>query len=411
MLLTPDNGHHITENTTLAPGVYYAPQGLEIAADGVTLDGNGALLVGMDRAGSGLRIRGRQGVTIRNLRLSEYYHGIAAEDCRDLTIEGCTVRATAEEPANTLFLDIWRPAERSYGGGIFLHRVHGGRIAHNDIQHQQNGLLCYTCSDLGIYSNLANHCSGFGFHLFAASDCVLEANSADFCCRYEPRPGGGGHVGADSAGFLIVHGSCRNLFRANSARLGGDGFFLAGLRPDWVHVPCDGNRFEGNDASYSPNIAFEATFSSGNVFVNNIAHGGNYGFWLGFSTANRLEGNTISANRRAGIAVENGIECVVQQNTIRNNAYGILLWSKYVEAFAQAVPANNTSRNWLITANQLLENGVALRIAADQDHGVRPLPPTTPRCPPPHNHTLRANRFHNNRENIQALGAEAPMLE
>jgi parallel beta-helix repeat protein len=394
----------------LAPGVYVLPRGLEIGADGVTLDGNGALLVGIGRTGSGVRVRGRHGVTIRNLRLSEYYHGIAAEDCRDLTIEDCTVRATAEEPANTLFLDIWRTAEQAYGAGIWLHRVQGGRLERNDLQHQQNGLLCYSCADLRIMANTANHCSGFGFHLFASSDCLLEANSADFCCRYEPRGEGLGHVGADAAGFLIVHGSCRNVFRNNSARLGGDGFFLAGLRPDWVHVPCNDNRFEANDASYSPNIAFEATFSSANVFVNNRAHGGNYGFWLGFSTANRVEGNTISANRRAGIAVENGVGCVVQRNTISANTYGILLWSKYVEPFAQAVPANDTSRDWLIAANRFSDNGVAIRIAADQDHGVRPLPPATPRCPPPQRHTVRANQLHNNREDFQIDGAEPPVL-
>jgi parallel beta-helix repeat protein len=409
-MLVPVNDHCITEDTTLAPGVYLLPQGLEIAADGVTLDGNGALLVGMGRSGSGLRIRGRQGVTIRNLRLSEYYHGIVADDCRDLTIEQCTMRATAEEPANTLFLDIWRPAERAYGGGILLRGVQGGRIVGNDLQHQQNGLLCYHCARLTVQANVANHCSGFGFHLFASCDCRLEANSADFCCRYEPRPNGG-HVGADAAGFLIVHGSCRNSFRANTARMGGDGFFLAGLRPDWVHVPCNDNRFEGNDASYSPNIAFEATFSSANVFVNNVAHGGNYGFWLGFSAANRLENNTISANRRAGIAVENGIDCSVQQNTISANAYGILLWSNYVAPFAQAVPANDTSRNWLIVGNRFVENGVAVRIAADQDHGVRPLSAPTLRCPPPRDHTLRANHFVRNRRDLDVEGAEPPFVE
>lgn len=407
-MIIPTPGVPITESATLVPGVYVLPQGLEIAADGVTLDGNGALLVGMDRSGSGLRVHGRHGVTVRNLRLSEYYHGITAVDCHDLTIEACTIRATAEAPANTLFLDIWRPADQAYGGAILLHRVSGAHIAQNDLQHQQNGLLCYTCQDLRIYSNIANHCSGFGFHLFASSDCVLEGNSADFCCRYEPRPTGG-HLGADAAGFLIVHGSCRNHFRANTARMGGDGFFLAGLRPDWVHVPCNDNRFEGNDASYSPNIAFEATFSSGNVFIDNRAYGGNYGFWLGFSTANQLIGNTIAANRRAGIAVENGVDCMVDRNTISANAYGILLWSKYVAPFAQAVPANNTSRNWLISTNEFVENGVALRIAADHDHGIRPMPPAAPTCPPPHTHRLRANRFRANRIDVDLVGAEAPL--
>jgi len=408
-MVTPHDNMRITADTTFAPGVYLLPAGVEIVADGVTLDGGGALLVGAGRAGSGVRVRGRDGVTIKNLRLAEFYHGIAAEECAGLTIAGCAVRATAEEPANTLFLDIWRPAERAYGGGIWLHRVRASALLDNDLQHQQSGLLCYGCSGLTVRGNLANHCSGFGLHLFASSDCLVEANYADFCCRYEPRPGGG-HLGADAAGFLIAHGSCRNVFRGNVARMGGDGFFLAGLRPDWAHVPCDDNLFEDNDGSYSPNIAFEATFSRGNIFRGNRAVGCNYGFWLGFSSDNLLERNEIAQNRRGGVAVENGVGFEVRDNDLSENAYGLLLWSKFVAPFAAALPANDTCRNWLVEANRFARNGVAVRIAADQDHGVRPLPPGAPRCPPPHGHTLRANSFAGDRVAVEHPGCPAPTM-
>jgi parallel beta-helix repeat protein len=272
-------------------------------------------------------------------------------------------------------------------------------------------MLAYGCAGLAVRDNLANHCSGFGFHFFATSDSVVERNSADFCCRYEPRGAGRGHLGADAAGFLIAHGSCRNTFRDNLARMGGDGFFLAGLRPDWVHVPCDDNLFEGNDASHSPNIAFEATFSRGNIYRRNRASACNYGFWLGFSRENLVEGNEIHASRRAGVAVENGIGCTVRDNSLAEGAYGVLLWSKYVQPFALALPDNDTSRDWLIEANRFERNGVAIRIAADQDHGVRPLAAGIPRCPRPRAHTLRANRFRENRLDIELVGAEDPALD
>jgi parallel beta-helix repeat protein len=210
---------------------------------------------------------------------------------------------------------------------------------------------------------------------------------------------------------LIAHGSCRNRFRDNQARMGGDGFFLAGLRPDWQHVPCDNNLFEGNDGSYSPNIAFEATFSSGNIYRRNKANGCNYGFWLGFSRENLVEENEVWASRRGGVAVENGVGCSVRGNSFVENAYGVLLWSKYVQPFAQALPANDTSRDWLIEANRFTGNGVAVRIAADQDHGVRPLAPTVPRCPRPRNHSLRANSFRDNRLDIELIDADDPILD
>lgn len=409
-MVTPTDGMLITEDTRLAPGVYHLPRGITLAADGVALDGNGALLVGAG-GGRGVTLRGRGAATITNLRLSAYYHGIFAEGCAGLRISGCELRATAELQANTLFLDIWRPAERAYGAGILLHGVRDGTIERNDLQHQQNGLLCYSCERLVVRDNLANHCSGFGFHFFSTGDCLVERNSADFCCRYEPRSAGTGHLGADAAAFLIAHGSCRNVFRANQARMGGDGFFLAGLRPDWVHVPCDDNLFEGNDGSHSPNIAFEATFSSGNLFRRNKANACNYGFWLGFSRENLVEENELWASRRGGVAVENGVGCVVRGNSFSENAYGVLLWSKYVAPFALALPANDTSRDWLIEQNRFVRNGVAVRIAADQDHGVRPLPSTTPRCPTPRAHTLRANSFRDNRLDIELIDADEPVLD
>jgi parallel beta-helix repeat protein len=409
-MVVPTDGMVITENTWFAPGVYYLPRGITIAADNVALEGSGALLVGAGR-GRGVTVRGHGGVTIKNLRLSAYYHGIFAEGCAGLRVVGCEARATAELQANTAFLDIWRPAAQAYGAGVMLSGVQDGQILRNDLQHQQSGLLCYDSARITVRDNLANHCSGFGFHFFNSSDCLVERNSADFCCRYEPRGAGRGHLGADAAGFLIAHGSCRNVFRDNQARMGGDGFFLAGLRPDWVHVPCDDNLFEGNDGSYSPNIAFEATFSRGNLYRRNKANACNYGFWLGFSRDNRVEENEIWASRRGGVAVENGVGCVVRGNSFSESAYGVLLWSKYVQPFALALPANDTSRDWLIEQNRFERNGVAVRIAADQDHGVRPLAAAAPRCPRPHGHTLRGNRFRENRLDIELIDADEPVLD
>jgi hypothetical protein len=73
-LTTPQDGMTITRDTVFAPGVYFMPNGIEIAADGVALDGNGALLIGADFQGSGVRVNKHASVTIRNLRVERYYH-------------------------------------------------------------------------------------------------------------------------------------------------------------------------------------------------------------------------------------------------------------------------------------------------------------------------------------------------
>jgi parallel beta-helix repeat protein len=388
----------ISQHTALPGGTLHLPQGITIAANGVTLDGNGTTLVG-GNSGNGVLLAGCNNVTITNLRVQNYTHGIRAENCEGLTLSGVTAASTAEMPPNTGFLDIFRRAEAAYGGGIILAGARDSTVQNCQLSHQMCGLLAYDCRGLTVRENTANYCSGFGFYLSGVSGSLYEANYADFCCRCARA--GGGHMGADAAGFVIVRGSRGNTFRGNFARLGGDGFFLAGLTHNLEPLPCNDNLFEGNDASWSPNIAFEATFSRGNVFRNNTASHCNYGFWLGFSGGNILEGNAIHTNRTAGIAVENGVEMTARGNDLRGNSCGMLLWSKRIPQFDAAVPANDTSRDWLIEANRFTANACAIRIAADQDHGVRPYSPDGV-CPPPHHHLLRENIFERNGTDVDA---------
>jgi len=404
-MIVPTSGLTITQDTVLDPGVYFLPGGIIIGADGVTLDGNGAMLVGDRRIGRGVTVEGRSNVIIKNLRIREYYHGIYARGCPGLTVTGCQITSTAEVEANTVFLDIWLPLDRAYGGGILLAETEGARIIENDLQHQMAGILSYNCRQLEVRLNNASYCSGWGFHLHETCDSLYEANCADYCCRWEPRGERWGHMGSDAAGFLIVHSSSRNVFRRNLARLGGDGFFLGGLTPDHLEAPCNNNRFEENDGSYSPNIAFEATFSSGNVYVNNYANFCNYGFWLGFSSNGILEDNQINNNRQAGIATEMGFNFVVRRNQFNDNNYGILLWSKHIPELKDVVIQNDNSYNWLIQENTFVHNNKAVRIAANQDHGIRSYRVPEGQNPAtfcrPHDHVLQGNVFRDNRTAVE----------
>src|SRR5215211_236435 len=310
----------INKDTQLEPRVYVLPGGITIDSDNVTLDGRGATILGIDKTASqGMRISGRKNITIKNLRILNYYHGISIKKSVGVEICDCTITLTTEIQSNILFLDIWKPADQAYGGAIFLEQVTDAKIHDNDLQHQMNGVLSYQCRGLDVTNNLANYCSGFGFHLFETCDSTFANNYADYCCRYYLSEAGS-HLGADAAGFLIVYKSCNNVFRKNHARLGGDGFFLAGLTPDGVDVGCNHNIFEENDASYSPNNAFEGVFSKGNIYRGNKANHSNYGFWLGFSSDGVIQENQIYNNRRAGIAVENGVHFEVAGNDIQNNA-------------------------------------------------------------------------------------------
>ncbi len=408
-VVQPTNGMVITQNTTFVPGVYSLPDGITVGADGITIDGGGVVLVGDGRKGRGVSLNGRRNVVLRKLQIRDYHHGIHAEDCENITLTGNRVTSTAEVPPNTIFLDIWLGPVEAYGGGVCLVRCTNSRVENNDLQHQQNGLLTYHCTKLTVTQNQCSYNSGYGIHLFGTCESLFEANSADYCCRFEPREGGRhhGHMGADATGFLAVMGSCCNTFRRNTARMGGDGFFLAGLAPDGTKCGCNDNLFEENDGSLSPNIAFEATFCRGNRFLHNYADRCNYGFWLGFSWDTEILGNRMIMNRQAGIAVENGHGFVVRGNTFQGNGHGILLWSKYVPKFAMAYPESETCYDWQIEQNTFKSNGRGLRIAADQDHGIRSMPADTCGRPElrPRNIRIRENDIQDNRVGVELVGA------
>ncbi len=413
--MKPTDRLSVRESTTIDSGNYFLPNGITIEANDIAIDGNGAHLVGLNRKGVGIQLEGCRNVTLRNFRISEFYHGIICKDCSGILIENCEINSTAEVAANTIFLDIWLPSDRAYGGAILLTGCVDCEIRDNNFQHQQSGILTYHCRNLKVINNLVNYNSGYGIHLYNTCDSLFERNSADYCSRFEPRDGGlaFGHMGADATGFLIVHSSCRNIFRRNWARMGGDGFFLAGLSPDGDKVGCNDNLFEENDASLSPNIAFEATFSSGNKFLNNYADRCNYGFWLGFSWDNVIAGNRMIMNRQAGIGVENGHGMVVESNILQSNGHGILLWTHYVEQFATQFADHLTSYDWIITKNTFTKNGRGIRIAADQDHGIRKLPEE--RCgresTRPRDHKIVENDIQDNRIGIELISADNTIVE
>ena len=59
-MLTAMNGLRINKDTQLQPQVYMLPEGITIDSDNVTLDGQGATIMGIDKTGEGIRVSGRK---------------------------------------------------------------------------------------------------------------------------------------------------------------------------------------------------------------------------------------------------------------------------------------------------------------------------------------------------------------
>lgn len=355
-LVIPTDGMIITQDTRLAPGVYALPHGLTIAADRVTLDGSGALLVSQEHTGTGIHVEGRHGVTIRGVSISGYDHGIRADHCQDLAVEGVRIRDTAEIEGIETFLFLWHPLEKVYSSAILCHDVQGGTIRGCDLQHQMNGILLYGSSRLTIEKNNASFNSGWGLYLSASSDNRVQDNHFDFCNRLFRRPESGLiRVEADAAGIVLVYSSSLNIFLRNSCLCGGDGIFVAGYDHQGHQGPCNENLFEENDCRYSSNNAIESTFSRGNIFRRNDCSRSNYGFWMGYSWENTLEDNTIEMNHFVGIAVEHGHDFTIRNNRIRLNEEGVRLWTRGGPV-VQFWPGHEVSYNFQLEDNLIESN-------------------------------------------------------
>src|SRR5205823_710373 len=150
---------------------------------------------------------------------------------------------------------------------------------------------------------------------------------------------------------------------------GGDGFFLSNHadlgKPE--DGPCDDNLIALNDGSWSPCNAFEATFSSGNMFLGNLANHSRFGFWCGYSSRSLYSGNQICDNLEGGIATEHGADHVIEKNEISRNGVAVQFWqhpergshpSKDITVRNNTIAKNRIGVEVKETAGLAIENNV-----------------------------------------------------
>ncbi len=341
----------VTQNTKLRPGVYTFddPEGdgvIRVAADNITLDATGVTLNSGDAnfGGSGVIVRGRNGVTLRGGTVGGFRYGLRVENSSGVRVENANISGNYKDKT-TCFLGIGDGDV--YGGGIIFRNVSDSVVQNNTLYNQSTGLemidsrnnrVLNNKTSLGPAGNEAQQNSCWGIRLQGSTNNLVRGNVADYVNRerYPCTPQcqaaqicgaciapatGTCLIPGDSAGILLVSGSHNNQVVSNSFTNSGDGFFLGNL----FSRASNDNYVYGNDGSYAPANAFEATFSRGNVFENNEASNSNYGFWLGYSYGSRITRNNIVSNRTVGIEIEHGFENEIDYNVIWKNQFGVYL--------------------------------------------------------------------------------------
>ncbi len=280
----------ITEDTTLEKNAVLNAR-IIVKASNVTIDGNGATLVGAGTAGNlksfatagaGVRADGCTNVVLRNLKAKGFALGLDVSDGTAWTVEGCDFSDNYHNPAHG-----W--GELPARGGIRLTRVSDSVLRKNKANNVWDGLHLRECHDNLISANDFSHCSNVCAKLWTSSRNRVLNNNLSYGLRID-RAKGEVHA-RDSTCVLIESGSDDNYFYRNDITHGGDGVFLRALSP-WV---SRGNVFVENDTSYANNNCVES-WCPGNTFIRNKANHGSYGFWLGGSDQTRLIGNEAAFN-------------------------------------------------------------------------------------------------------------------
>jgi parallel beta-helix repeat protein len=358
------DGLVIRGDTVFQPGTYtvddVASDGvIQIAADNVTLDGAGVVIQGTGLRGYAIHMNGHSGLTLRNFTIRGFAYGILIENASHVTIEDNDVSGNFKD-TRTEFLDIG--CGGCYGGGILLRGVSDSTIQGNTLTDESTGLEVIGGGGNQVVDNLlsqgpAGNESGqdscWGIRLEGSTDNVVRGNTADFVDRERY-----GLSSGDSAGILLVAGADRNQILDNSMTHSGDGFFLGNS----CARASNDNYVAGNDGSFSPHNAFEATFSSGNVFDHNKADHSDYGFWLGYSHDSRITGNEIAANASMGIAIEHGHGNVIDHDTVTQNTLGIRLWASDTTCLFADCGRSCPSADYDLHGNTITANNIGLAI-------------------------------------------------
>lgn len=355
----------------------YTISGNDITLDftGVNLRGTAKMVEPDQRKGLGVRIEGSN-ITIKNLTVSGYKVAILAEKCKNLKLINCDVSwnwkqklgSTPEKEDLNDWMSFHNNEKREwfrYGAGVYLDGVTGFEVKGLKAYGGQCGLMMNRSEGGLVWNSRINYMSAIGVGMYRSSNNRIMHNNLDYCVRGYSR--GVYNRGQDSAAILVFEQCNKNVFAYNSARFGGDGFFLwAGQTTmDSGKGGCNDNLVYGNDFSDAPTNGIEATFSR-NKFVNNRVDNCWHGFWTGYSYDTLIAGNSIMGNED-GIAHEHGQNVTVEANQFSGNKNALRIWANEKQDPNWGYPKSRDTRSmgWVIKDNSIGDAKLSLTRTED----------------------------------------------
>ncbi len=384
----------ISSSVKVKPGTYRVDDTndngiVHIQGDGATVDFTGVTLVGSDEKTPGDEYRGwgivakdSKNLSIKGLTVRGVKIGMHFKACDGLTITGCDVSGNwrqhlkstprGEDGADWLFgHDNDQNEWFRYGAGIYIEASKGVTVSNCRARRGQNGLCLTGVNDSFVFDNDFSFLSGWGIAMWRSSRNDVSNNKCDWCMRgfsYKVY-----HRGQDSAGLFVYEQCSDNVFAYNSATHGGDGFFLYAGNETLQRTGtggCNRNLLYKNDFSHAAANGIEATFSDGNLFIENRLDECDHGVWGGYSYNTMIVGNSMR-DCHNGVSIEHGHGNRIESNTFERCGFGVHAWGGENPDFAKTPygqKQDTESHGYTIARNVFKSMGVA--VALESTRGV-----------------------------------------
>ncbi|WP_456478922.1 NosD domain-containing protein [Geoglobus ahangari] len=375
IFLTP----HVSENSLAAdvstcqeinqPGYYSLTADLtgsttciQIKSGDVIFDGNGHTISGQNtNYGSyGIHVYGSStltNVTVRNVKVSGWYAGIAYRNAERGTIAGVNAslndRGIDVESSNHIAV-VDNKVVSNTQQGIILKASNNNTVANNSVTGNENGITLWGRSahntiknNTIMSSNVGIYLGSYGVYLAAYNDYNTIENNL---------------ITSNQVGIQIAASRHNAIVNNNVSSNTGDGIQIT--------------------YAYDPSCYCYRPSNSNTISNNTVSHNGATGISVSRSNYNTITNNTVSFNNHyytAGIALTSSSHTTVTGNTVTHNTAGVGIglgaeWggadSKYNTISRNTVSFNKmglqmgSSRNNTITGNRFTDNtytGIDLR--------------------------------------------------
>ena|GEM_PF-2464289 len=260
------------------------PQCMQVDEDNLTLDGAGHTVIGPG-SGNGVNLVWRTGVTVINLRISEFEFGVQLQGCNHCTVTSNTCNS-------------------NHGNGIYM-------VDSSDIQ-----LLNNTCNFNGHGAD-----NDFGIQSWGGTHCTISSNTCN----------------GNSEGGIQTVGTTSSQLTDNTCNSNG---------PYGININhSDGNTLTGNHNEANIYFGIHLYYANGNTLTGNTNHSNDRGITLYGSQSNTVTGNNCQLNRWVGIHLFASTGNTIESSTFNsNNVDGIFLENSTGNTLTGNTCSSNTNR-------------------------------------------------------------------